>query len=163
CRGGAGRGGTDQPGDGDNAGFARRIPHLVRGGAGQDVACAGDHDDVVVDGVAHGVGEDVAAELAAEGQVDHGGAVGDGPADAVGDDGRVVVAVVLVEHPDGEDLRLRGDPDDAVGVVAAPRDEAGDGRAVADRVAAPVGRAVDEVGAGEHLAGEVGVRRVDAR
>ncbi len=141
------------------------------------VARGGDDDHALLQGVLHrlvlarlgvrGVG------VVAEGEVDDVGAVVGGPADAVGEGvaaggaglGAGGVAV-LQDHPDGQDLRLGGDAQDAVGAagsVAVPGDDAGHGGAVpAPGAVAGLGAEADHVLGGQDVAGEVRVVGLDA-
>lgn len=124
-------------------------------------------DGLVLGGL--GVGGD---GVVAEGEVDDVGALVGGPADAFGEGVAAGVAglgalrvAVLQDHPDGQDLRLRGDAQDAVGVavaVAVTGDDAGHRGAVAGpRTATRPGPEADHVLAGEHVAGEVGMVGLD--
>lgn len=111
--------------------------------------------------------------VVAEGEVDDVGAVVGGPADAVREGVATGVAglgagrvLVLQDDADGQDLRLRGDSHDAVGVtrsVAVPGDDARHGGAVPGpgHVAA-VRAETDQVLVPEHIALEIRVQGVDA-
>ncbi len=114
--------GAFQPGDRQHAGLPGRIPDLG-GRRGGQVAGAGDHHHVPGEGVVERRGQGRAVAAAAERQVDHPGAVVHRPAHPLGDDERVVVAVLGVEHPDREDLGVRRQPHHAPVVVGPPGDQ----------------------------------------
>lgn len=140
------------------------------------VARRGDDDHALGEGVLDGLvlGGLVVRGVAvvAEREVDHARAVVGGPADALGEGAALVLTglgparVALFEdHADREDLRLRGDAEDAlaaVGAVAVPGDDPGHGGAVPGPGAvAAAGAHADQVGAVEDLAGQVGMGGVD--
>jgi hypothetical protein len=93
-------------------------------------------------------------------EVDHARAGGDRGVDAAGDRAEVTAAVG-VQCPDGQNPRAGGGAGDADAVAGVRGDDPAHVRPVAVGVVR-VRVAVDEVGAGGDVAGQIGVRGVDA-
>ncbi len=172
--GGAGSGAVDG-GGGDDARIGGRVGDVVA--LLTAVARGGDDDHALLQGVLDGRvlgGFGVrGGGVVAEGEVDDVGAVVGGPADALGEGVAAGAAglgaggiAVLQDHADGEDLRLGGDTEDAVGVaraVSVAGDDAGHGGAVpGPGTVARLGSEADQVLAGEDVADQVGVVGLDA-
>ncbi len=97
-------------------------------------------------GVGDRVGERPRAVPAPQREVDDVGAVVDRPPDRVAHHRRIVVPVLVVEHPHRQDRRGRGDARMPRG--GPPGDEPGHRRAVAHRVGLGQGLLVDRAGVG---------------
>ena len=148
-------------GDADHArrrrGVLRRREVLARRGL---IAGGGDDDDPLRLRVGDRAVESRRSGVALERQVDDVGAVVGRPEDAERDHARVTLAGG-VEHPHRQDLARPAVARHADAVVAPGGGHPGDEGAMTVRVA---GLAVaHEVGAAQHLAGQIGRRGVDSR